>query len=134
MYNVKFEYEPEWGNVIFTSSYMQRDTHLNRDASAEIEIITRLAFPADGSGQSYIVQPQFREVFTNEIRFASSWDSPFQVLIGGFRQSEERFFRSKVITVDPVSGRVTQTRFRCWTARWTPRLTRRRCSASCPGT
>ena len=107
MYNVKFEYDPEWGNVIFTSSYLQRDTDLNRDASAEIEIITRLAFPADGSGQSYIVQPQNREVFTNEIRFASSWDSPFQVLVGGFRQSEERFFRSKVITVDPATGRVT---------------------------
>ena len=107
MYNVKFEYEPEWGSVIFTSSLLQRDTDLNRDASAEIEIITRLAFPADGSGQSFIVQPQNREVFTNEIRFASSWDSPFQMLIGGFRQSEERFFRSKVITVDPVSGKVT---------------------------
>ncbi len=107
MYNVKFEYDPDWGNVIFTSSLLQRDTDLNRDASAEIEIITRLGFPADGTGQSYIVQPQNRELFTNEIRFASSWDSPFQVLIGGFRQSEERFFRSKVITVDPVSGRTT---------------------------
>ena len=107
MYNVKFEYDPEWGNVIFTSSLLQRDTHLNRDASAEIEIITRLAFPADGSGQSFIVQPQNREVFTNEIRFASSWDSPFQMLIGGFRQSEERFFRSKVITVDSMTGKVT---------------------------
>ena len=107
MYNVKFEYDPEWGNVLFTSSMMQRDTYSRRDASAEIEIITRLSFPADGTGQSFIVQPQNRELFTNEIRFASSWDSPFQLLLGGFRQSEERFFRSKVITVDPVSGRVT---------------------------
>ena len=107
MFNIKLEYAKDWGTVIATSSMFQRDTDLNRDASAEIEIITRLAFPADGSGQSFIIQPQEREVLTNEIRFASSWDSPFQVLIGGFRQAEERFFRSKVITVDPVTGKIT---------------------------
>ena len=54
-----------------------------------------------------LFNPKIAKLFTNEIRFASSWDSPFQMLIGGFRQSEERFFRSKVITVDSMTGKVT---------------------------
>ena len=78
-----------------------------RDASAEIEIITGFNFPADGTGQTTIIQPQDRKLTSGELRFASDWDGAFQVLVGGFTQKEERDFQSAVFTVDPANGLVT---------------------------
>ena len=107
LFNVKLDYTRSWGTFTATSSLFQRDTEFDRDASAEIELITGGAFPADGAGQSFIIQPQDRELLTHEVRFASSWDGALQVLVGAFLQEEERKFRSAVITVDAETGRIT---------------------------
>ncbi|MEJ8569247.1 TonB-dependent receptor [Elongatibacter sediminis] len=107
LFNLKAEYQASFGTFTATSSIFDRETEFDRDASAEIEIITGFTFPADGTGQSFIIQPQDRELFSNEIRFASDWDGPLQVLFGGFMQEEDRDFRSAVITVDSESGQIT---------------------------
>ena len=109
LYNLKGEYTAPWGTITATTSILDRETDYFRDASAEIEIITGLAFPADGSGQTTIIQPQDRKLTSGELRFSSTWDGPIQLLIGGFTQKEERHFQSAVITVDPATGRVTSS-------------------------
>jgi outer membrane receptor protein involved in Fe transport len=107
LYNLKGEYTADWGTITATGSILDRETDFFRDASAEIEIITGFTFPADGSGQTTIIQPQDRKLTSGELRFASAWDGPVQVLLGGFTQEEERDFQSAVFTVDPASGEVT---------------------------
>ena len=107
LYNLKGEYTAAWGTITATTSILDRETEFYRDSSPEIEIITRAAFPADGGGQTTIIQPQDRKLTSAELRFASSWDGPLQVLVGGFTQKEERDFQSAVLTVDPATGRVT---------------------------
>ena len=107
LFNLKGEYTADWGTITATGSILDRETDFFRDASAEIEIITGLTFPADGSGQTTIIQPQDRKLTSGELRFASAWDGPVQVLLGGFTQEEERDFQSAVFTVDPASGEVT---------------------------
>lgn len=109
LYNLKGEYTADWGTITATTSILDRKTDFFRDASAEIEIITGFTFPADGAGQTTIIQPQDRKLTSGELRFASDWDGPVQVLVGGFTQKEERDFQSAVITVDPATGRVTDS-------------------------
>lgn len=107
LYNLKGEYSADWGTITATTSIVDRKTDFFRDSSTEIEIITGYTRPADGSGQTTIIQPQDRKLTQGELRFASNWDSPVQVLVGAFMQKEERDFQSAVITVDPNSGEVT---------------------------
>ncbi len=109
IFNLKFEYARDWGTITATTSLFQRDTVFDRDASSRIEVLTRGAFPADGTGRTFIIQPQDREVFSNEIRFASNWDGAFQVLAGAFYSEENRDFRSAVPTVDAQTGKITPT-------------------------
>jgi outer membrane receptor protein involved in Fe transport len=109
LYNLKGEYTADWGTITATTSILDRKTDYFRDASAEIEIITGFTFPADGSGQTTIIQPQDRKLTSGELRFASEWDGPVQVLVGGFTQKEERDFQSAVITVDAATGEVTDS-------------------------
>ena len=54
MYNVKFEYDPEWGNVIFTSS-MCSGIHTPDGTLARDRLYTAV-FSCDGTGRSFIVQ------------------------------------------------------------------------------
>lgn len=107
LYNLKGEYTADWGTITATGSIFDRETEFYRDSSAEIEIITGSARPADGSGQSTIIQPQDRKLTSAELRYASNWDGQFQLLIGAFTQKEERDFQSAVLTVNAVTGRVT---------------------------
>ena len=109
LYNLKGEYTADWGTITATTSILDRKTDYFRDASAEIEIITGFTFPADGSGQTTIIQPQDRKLTSGELRFASEWDGPVQVLVGGFTTKEERDFQSAVITVDAATGEVTDS-------------------------
>jgi outer membrane receptor protein involved in Fe transport len=109
LFNLKGEYTADWGAITATTSILDRETDFFRDSSAEIEIITRFAFPADGSGQSTIIQPQDRKLTSGELRFASNWDGAFQVLVGAFTQKEERDFQSAVLTVNPATGKVTSS-------------------------
>jgi len=111
LYNLKGEYTTDWGTITATGSVYERETERYHDASAEIEIITNGTRPADGSGQSTIIQPQDRKLTSGELRYASTWDSPIQVLVGAFTQKEERNFQSAIFTVDPASGRVTPASF-----------------------
>ncbi len=109
LFNLKLVYKKDWGTFTASSSLFDRETDFDRDASTEIENITRNApvvLAADGAGRSTIIQPQNRDVYSHEIRFASSWNSPVQILFGGFLQKEDRKFQSAILTVDGTTGKV----------------------------
>jgi len=100
IYNGTFEYHMDIGTVTGTASYFKRDTIFNRDSSLVIQ--TFLGLPAEGAGRSIITQPKSRTIKSYEIRYASSFDGPFQILVGGFLQNERRDFRSAVLSATSV--------------------------------
>ncbi len=98
LYNATIDYGTDYGDITATLSRYERDTEFNRDASAVV------------GPYSVITQPKDRELDSYEIRFASDWDSRFQVLFGVFHQNEDRFFRSQIFPSDPDTGKFTRVK------------------------
>lgn len=96
LYNGTLEYESDYGTLTATASRLDRETVFNRDASAAV------------GPQTVITQPKDRTVDSYEVRFASNWNSPFQVLVGAFMQREERFFQSRIFPADPTTGKFAE--------------------------
>lgn len=92
IYNATVEYTAPFGTFTGTASRFERDTVFNRDASAAVGPF------------SVITQPKDREVNSYEVRFASAWNGPLQILVGAFAQQEERFFQSRILPADPQTG------------------------------
>ena len=95
IYNATLEYRMESGTITGTASLFKRDTVFSRDSSLVIEAF--LGLDSEGAGRSLITQPKSREVFSYEIRYASDYDGPLQILAGAFIQNEERDFRSAIV-------------------------------------
>jgi len=98
IYSGVVEYHQALGTITATASYFKRDTVFNRDASLALEAF--LGLPLLGAGRSIITQPKERELQTYELRYASDFEGPFQVLIGVFYQAEDRFFESIILSSD----------------------------------
>ena len=98
IYNATLEYKKDFGTFTATGSRFKRDTQFDRDASLAAQAFFGL--PADGAGRSGLDQTKSRRVDSFEGRFASAWDSPFQILAGAFAQNEKRQFRSYWPTVN----------------------------------
>ncbi len=107
LYNAKITYAKDWGTFTATSSIYDRKTSLRRPASAAAEILSGGAYPADSTGSAILNNNKDRSLFSNELRFASSWDSPVQVLAGVFYQEEERWWQSRFASVDRTTGLVS---------------------------
>jgi outer membrane receptor protein involved in Fe transport len=98
MYELAFEDKASYGTYTVTASRFDRDFRYTRDSSAVVNLY--LDLPIDGTGRSVINYPKHRDVSSYEARFASSWQFPVQVLVGGFFQNEQRHFESHVVTAD----------------------------------
>lgn len=103
-YNATLNWELSHGLVTATSSYMDREISPPRDASWEISYYT-IGTAFEGTPEDYLStlrQPQSRSIQSNELRYSSNWDSPFEVVVGAFYQVEEFDFRSNVqgVTAD----------------------------------
>jgi iron complex outermembrane receptor protein len=96
MDNLVFNYEAAYGTYTFTASRFERAFRYTRDAS--LIISDYLDLDPLTTGRSVIDYPKDRTVGSYEGRFASHWDSPFQVLAGFFYQDEIRNFESHVLT------------------------------------
>lgn len=96
VYNATLNYESDYGTITATASQLDRETVFNRDASAAVGPL------------SVITQPKDRTVDSYELRFASSWNSPFQALVGVFAQREDRFFQSRIFPANPNTGKFTR--------------------------
>lgn len=104
MYNVKLVLDKPWGAITGTHSSFDRfssDTWAS-DFSSEV----LFGLPADEM-PGMIVNDKDRQVVSSEMRFASNWDSSFQILVGGFYQTEERIAYGSYVFPDPNLGRVT---------------------------
>jgi iron complex outermembrane recepter protein len=99
MYELAFEAKASYGIYTVTASRFDRDFRYTRDSSAVVNAF--LDLPIDGTGRSVINYPKHRDVTSYEARFASSWQFPVQLLVGGFFQNEQRHFQSHVVTADP---------------------------------
>lgn len=96
IYNGTLNYESDYGTLTATASRLDRETVFNRDASLAVGPL------------SVITQPKDRTVDSFEVRFASNWNSPFQVLVGVFAQREDRFFQSRIFPANPTTGKLIE--------------------------
>ena len=109
MFSGNVEYKADFGTFFATASSFERYTEFNRDASLVLSTVFPGPFPGGvyGAGRSVISQPKNRKLNSYEARFASDWDSPVQLLVGGFIQNETRSFQSAIVPSDsPTYGYV----------------------------
>lgn len=106
IYNVKAVYDQPWGTITGTHSVFSRYTFARRATSFASEVLFGL--PAD-ENPAFLGNEKDRDVVNSEIRFASQWDGPFQVLVGGFLQKEDRNDITTYVFTDPATGKVTET-------------------------
>lgn len=92
LYNATLNYKQPFGTFTGTVSRFVRDTSFVRDASLAAQAFFGL--PHATTGRSALKQDKHRRVDSGELRFASDFGGPFQILIGGFFQNENRFYRS----------------------------------------
>ncbi|MHA6769116.1 TonB-dependent receptor [Sphingobium ummariense] len=92
IYNATINYKQPFGTFTGTVSRFVRDTSFVRDASLAAQAFFGL--PHATTGRSALKQDKHRRVDSGELRFASDFDGPFQILVGGFFQNENRFYRS----------------------------------------
>ena len=108
MYSAKLVFNQDWGTITAASSLFERFSGYVRDASAAAEVLSAGALHADSTGISLIGGRDGWPkswIRSSELRYSSDWDSPVQILVGGYNQNEERRDGSYWATVDPATGR-----------------------------
>lgn len=106
IYNLRAEYDETWGTITATHSVFSRYTFARRATSFASEVLFGL--PAD-ENPAFLGNEKDRDVASSEIRFASRWEGPLQVLVGAFYQQEDRNDITTYVFTDPISGRVNHT-------------------------
>lgn len=105
LYNATLTYKQPFGTFTATGSRFVRDTLFVRDASLAAQAFFGLPFAT--TGRSSLSQAKHRRVDSGEVRYASDFGGPLEILVGAFGQNENRFFRSYWPTAN-ASGLVTQ--------------------------
>lgn len=90
IYSLTAEYAFSHGDIIATSNYFDRDIRFAFDSSP---ILFFFGVPIPG----ITLQPQTRSIWSNEIRYASRYDGPFNIVVGAFYSQERSRFRTEVI-------------------------------------
>ncbi len=110
MYSAKLVFSQDWGTITGASSLFERYSGYVRDASAAAEVLSAGRLSADSTGISLIGGRDGWPkawIRSSELRYASDWDGPVQILIGAYNQNEDRRGGSYWATVDPNTGRPT---------------------------
>jgi outer membrane receptor protein involved in Fe transport len=114
-YNVALNWQLSNGSVTWSGSKMDRDIYYRFPGA---RILCTLFGGAqstcfDPQNNATLVQyrasadqPQDRSIEVSELRYASDWDSPFQVVGGLFYQKEENNFRSRITDVNELGERL----------------------------
>jgi len=90
LWGAKIEYDTSWGNILYTANWFEHDVLFNFDSTP---ILLNFGVPA----AAITSQPQSREVFNTEIRYASKLGGPIEFVIGGFLSREDKVFDTQVI-------------------------------------
>ncbi len=93
MYNLTLEHDLDWGTLTATGSLFKRYTFFSFDQSQFTP-----GMP------NRINQPAHTDTYSGELRFASSFDGPVQVVGGAFYQKRDFTSDSFLGFIDPVTG------------------------------
>lgn len=114
-YNLALNWEMDHGTVTWSASKLERDINYRFPAA---RILCRINGGAAGTcfapeSNSTLIQyrasadqPQDRSIEVSELRYASDWNSPFQIVAGLFRQKEKNNFRSRITDVNERGERL----------------------------
>ncbi|MBL4800684.1 MAG: TonB-dependent receptor [Emcibacter sp.] len=97
IYSLTAQYSMDHGTITATTNWFDRDLNFNFD-STPILLFFGVPIPA------ITHQPQTRRIWSNELRYASDWEGPLQLVIGGLIQREKTNFEVQVIATDPLTG------------------------------
>ena len=93
IYSLTGEYDLGNGTLVATTNWFERDIDFSFDSSPIL-----FFFGVPIAGITY--EPQSRRIWSNEIRYNSNYDGPFNFLVGAFIQRKKRIstFRSCGLT------------------------------------
>lgn len=110
LYNLTFEYDVGVGTVVASASRHDRHMHIYGYASQVLAASARIADPETLGIASTLLNERTRTIDSYELRFASDWDAPVQLLAGVSYQEDDRQNDVDILTVDqfgypnPLSG------------------------------
>lgn len=90
VYSLTGEYNFAGGSIVATTNYFDRSLLFNFDSSP---ILFFFGVPIPG----ITIQPQSRRIWSNELRYASKFDGPFNFVVGGFYSHEKSDFDVQVV-------------------------------------
>lgn len=90
IYSLTGEYDFGSGSLVATTNYFDRSMRFTFDSSP---ILFFFGVPIPG----ITIQPQSRRIWSNELRYASKFDGPFNFVVGGFYSHEKSDFDVEVV-------------------------------------
>ncbi len=90
IYSLTGEYDFGSGSLVATTNYFDRSMRFTFDSSP---ILFFFGVPIPG----ITIQPQSRRIWSNELRYASKFDGPFNFVLGGFYSHEKSDFDVEVV-------------------------------------
>ncbi|MBL4602523.1 MAG: TonB-dependent receptor, partial [Emcibacteraceae bacterium] len=90
IYSLTGEYDLGNGTLVATTNWFERDIDFSFDSSPIL-----FFFGVPIAGITY--EPQSRRIWSNEIRYNSNYDGPFNFLVGGFYSKEKKDFDVQVL-------------------------------------
>ena len=109
IYHATLEWETDYGTLLATTNKFKRDIDFQFDGTPILFFLFDL-FGFDNSNPfglgplatSITRQPQDRELWSNEIRFSSDLDGPFNFVVGAFLSRENKNFTVEVTTANSL--------------------------------
>ena len=95
--SLTLNYEFDFGNVLATTNYFDRDLDFAFDSTP---ILLAFAVPVPG----ITLEPESREVWSNEIRFSSNLGGRYEFVTGVYVQREKSRIDVEVLTITPDGG------------------------------
>ncbi len=93
IYSLTGEYDFGNGSIVATTNYFDRKLYFTFDSSP---ILFFFGVPIPG----ITIQPQERRIWSNELRYASKFDGPFNIVAGGFYSDEKSDFDVQVVKIN----------------------------------
>ena len=105
--SLKANYTFDWGQIEAIATLSNRHSDFRHPVSAAGEILSGGLYPADNGGQSVLRPIREREITTTELRFVSDWNSPFNIIVGGFSEKVDAdLLHNTFAQVEPITGEV----------------------------
>jgi outer membrane receptor protein involved in Fe transport len=114
-YNVALNWRLSNGSVTWSASKMERDIFYRFPGArilctlfggAQSTCFDPQSNPTLVQYRASADQPQDRSIEVSELRYASDWDSPLQLVAGLFYQKEENNFKSRITDVNELGERL----------------------------